>query len=106
AKERLAWESEYDCLRKMRQFIIDEVLVLPEEVEAIEKEAKQSAKQSKERAWKAFAEDIRKDQNVVAKLLAQAERESRNGTMIEEIRLELVKGINPTRPEAMRAAKK
>jgi 2-oxoisovalerate dehydrogenase E1 component len=106
SKERLAWEAEYDCLRKMRQFIIDEVMVLPEEVEAIEKEAKLAAKQSKDKAWKAFADDIKKDQNVVVKLLAQAERESRSRTAIEEIRIELVKAINPTRLETMRAAKK
>jgi 2-oxoisovalerate dehydrogenase E1 component len=106
SKERLSWEAEYDCLRKMRQWILDEVLVLPEEVEAIEKEAKASAKQSKDRAWKAFTDDIKKDQHVVARLLGQAERESRNKPAIEEIRLELVKTINPTRMETMRAARK
>jgi 2-oxoisovalerate dehydrogenase E1 component len=106
SKERLAWEAEYDCLRKMRQWILEEVLVLPEEVEAIEKEAKAAAKLSKERAWKAFTDDIKKDQHVVARLLSQAERESKNKAALEEIRLELVKTINPTRLETMRAAKK
>jgi 2-oxoisovalerate dehydrogenase E1 component len=106
SKERLEWEADHDCLRKMRQWIVDEVMVLPEELDAIEKEAKQSAKQAKERAWKAFTEDIKKDQTHITKLLTQAEKESRHATALEEIRLELVKAINPTRLETMRAAKK
>ena len=106
SKERLEWEAEHDCIRKMRQWIIDEVMILPEEVDAIEKEARQSAKQAKDRAWKAFTEDIKKDQSHITKLLTQAEQESRHATDLEEIRLELVKAINPTRLETMRAAKK
>src|SRR5688572_14539829 len=47
SKERLAWEAEFDCIKKMREWIIDEVLVLPEEIEAIEKEARKSAKDRK-----------------------------------------------------------
>jgi 2-oxoisovalerate dehydrogenase E1 component len=70
--ERLAWEAEYDCIRKMRQWIIDEVMVLPEEVDAVEREAKQSARNAKERAWRAFMEDIRKDQKIVSGLLEKA----------------------------------
>src|SRR5690606_30692206 len=72
SKERLAWEAEYDCIRKMREWIISEVMVLPEEVDAIEKEAKASARQAKERAWKAFVNDVRKDQLIVTQILERA----------------------------------
>ena len=105
-KERLAWEAEHDCIRKMRQWIIDEVLILPEEVDQIEKEARQSARQAKDRAWKEFTNDIKSDQNYVTTLLVQAEKESRERTSIEEVRLDLARAINPTRLETMRAAKK
>ena len=40
SKERLAWEVEFDCIKKMREWIINEVMILPEEVDAIEREAK------------------------------------------------------------------
>lgn len=105
SKERLAWEAEYDCIRKMREWIINEVLILPEEVDAIEKEAKLSARQAKERAWKAFMEDVRKDQRIVTEILNRAITQSENGETIKEIREELLKAINPTRLETMRAAK-
>lgn len=106
SKERLAWEAEYDCLRKMREWIINDVMILTDEVEAIEKEAKQSAKQAKERAWKAFTDDIKSDQTQVIRLIAEAEQTSKQRSALEDIRVELEKAINPTRLEAMRAAKK
>jgi 2-oxoisovalerate dehydrogenase E1 component len=106
SKERLAWEVEHDCIRRMRQWIIDEVMILPEEIDGIEKEAKASARQAKERAWKAFANDVRKDQNKVTEILDSAIQQSNNSTEITSIRNDLVKAINPTRLETMRAAKK
>jgi len=105
-KERLEWETANDCIRKMREWIINEVLVLPEELEFIEKEAKSSAKLAKDRAWKAFTDDIKKDQQVVTKLLVQAEKESAQASALEDIRIDLIKTINPTRLETMRAARK
>jgi 2-oxoisovalerate dehydrogenase E1 component len=106
SKERLAWEAEYDCLRKMREWIIEEVLILPEEVDAIEREAKQAAKEARDRSWKAFMDDVRKDQSIVIGVLERAMGESNQSEEIQLVHEELVKAINPTRMETMRAAKK
>ena len=106
SKERLAWEVEFDCNKKMREWIIREVMVLPEEIDSIESEARQSAKDARDRAWKAFMEDIRKDQHFVTQAIIKAEEESNEKTGFEEIREELAKTINPTRLDTMRAAKK
>jgi 2-oxoisovalerate dehydrogenase E1 component len=106
SKERLAWEAEHDCIRKMREWIINDVMVLPEEVDAIEKEAKLSAKQAKDRAWKAFTEDVRKDQNIVDAILEKAEKLSSRGEDIEALRNELNTTINATRLDTMKAARK
>lgn len=105
-KERLAWEVEHDCIRKMREWILNEVMILPEEVDDIEKEAKQSAKESKERAWKAFVEDVRVDQNLVTAILEKAELTSRRAEAIASLKDELTTAINPTRLETMKTAKK
>ncbi|HEY5747723.1 MAG TPA: thiamine pyrophosphate-dependent enzyme [Chryseolinea sp.] len=105
SKERLAWEADHDCIRKMREWIINEVMILPEEVDDIEKEARQAAKQAKERAWKAFMDDVRKDQNVIIEILDRAAEQSAHNEEIFRIKEDLVKAINPTRMETMRAAK-
>ncbi len=106
SKDRLAWEVQNDCNKKMRDWIINEVMILPEEVEIIEKEAKLFAKEARDKAWKAFTEDIKKDQIFLNQTLIKAESESKEKSELEEVRMELTKTINPTRLEAMRAAKK
>ena len=106
SKERLAWEVEHDCIRRMREWIISEVMILGDEVDAIEREAKVSARQAKERAWKAFNNDVRRDQTKVTAILDKAIQQSDRGAEILDIKNDLVKAINPTRLETMRAAKK
>lgn len=106
SKERLQWEADFDCIKKMREWIIDDVMILPEEVDDIEKEAKQAAKQARDLAWKAFTADIKKDQNHIAQILTKAEGESANASELEEVRMELTKTINATRFETMKAARK
>lgn len=106
SKERLAWEVANDCIRKMREWIIGEVMILPEEIDAIEREAKTSARQAKDRAWKAFANDVKKDQSRITELLDAAVRQSQKSSDVLRIKNDLTKAINPTRLETMRAAKK
>lgn len=106
SKERLQWEAEHDCLLKMREWIISEVLVLPEEVDEIEKEARQSARDAKDRAWKAFNTDIQKDLKSLMKILERAIEESRHSDELTEIKETLRTAINPIRMDCVRTAKR
>lgn len=58
--ERLEWEKEWDCIRRMREWIISNALADDEELRAIEESAKELAKQSKNNAWKKYQEPILK----------------------------------------------
>ena len=62
-KERLQFEKEYDCLKKMREWIIEAAIATETELEQIEKEAKVYVKQCRKKAWKAFIEPIQIEQN-------------------------------------------
>jgi 2-oxoisovalerate dehydrogenase E1 component len=103
SKERLKWEVEHDCLRKMREWIIANEISTPEELNEIEKEAKAFARAEKEAAWKAFMKGIQKDQH---ELIGYLDEAITIDPAITEIKHELEKTINPTRLEAVRAAKK
>jgi TPP-dependent pyruvate/acetoin dehydrogenase alpha subunit len=105
-KERLQWEADHDCLLKMREWIINEVLVLPEEVDEIEKEAKVSARDAKDRAWKAFNVDIQKDIKSLHAILDRAIEESRKTEELTEIKEILRTTVNPIRMDCVRAAKR
>ncbi len=106
SKERLQWEAEHDCLLKMREWIINDVLVLPEEVDEIEKEAKQTAREAKDRAWKAFNVDIQKDIKSLTAILESVAKESRNSEELTDIKETLRTAINPIRMDCVRAAKR
>ena len=59
SKERLEWEKEYDCLSKMRAFIIENAIATDEELAAIDETAKTEAREAKGRAWDSFITPIR-----------------------------------------------
>ncbi|MBS1545362.1 MAG: transketolase [Bacteroidetes bacterium] len=103
SKERLKWEAEHDCLRKMRAWILENDLSNPDELDEIEKEAKAFARSEKEASWKSFNQDIQKDQHELLELLAEARSFE---PAIEHIRTDLEKTINPLRLDAVKAAKK
>jgi 2-oxoisovalerate dehydrogenase E1 component len=106
SKDRLQWEAEHDCLLKMREWIINEVLVLPEEVDEIEKEAKIAARDAKDKAWKAFNVDIQKDLKELSEILNSAIEESKSKDELAEIKEVLRTAVNPIRMDCLRAAKR
>jgi 2-oxoisovalerate dehydrogenase E1 component len=104
-KERLAWEAEHDCIRKMRAWIIDEVNILPDELDTIELEAKRTAKQAKDTAWKAFMESMHQDYSEALRLIKQLAAE-KGLPEIDAIAIDLERTPNPIRLDAIKAVKK
>ena len=102
SKERLAWENEFDCLRQMRKWMINEGIASDIELDEIEKEAKATAKRVKDESWKAFNKDIQAEQKELVALLEQCEREHGEVHGIVET---LNKTINPVHYDSMKAAK-
>ena len=102
-KDRLKWEVEYDCIRKMKEWILESGFALPEEIGILEKEAKATAKAAKDAAWKSFNEDIQNDQERLSQLLGEAVAENEK---ISLIKAELDKTLNPLRFDSVKAAKK
>ncbi|MBL7871644.1 MAG: transketolase [Cyclobacteriaceae bacterium] len=102
-KDRLAWEADHDCNRKLRQWILEKGIASPEELDELEKGAKLTAKTAKETAWKAFNEDIQKEQRQLEQILKAASTES---SEVTDILIELKRTINPLRLDSMKAAKR
>lgn len=67
SKDRLAFETEYDCINQMGDWIVKEGIATAEEVEAIRKEALAEVKAAKKNAWNAFLNPIKEEfQNLEA----------------------------------------
>ncbi|MEQ6169025.1 MULTISPECIES: thiamine pyrophosphate-dependent enzyme [unclassified Ekhidna] len=104
-KDRLNWEKEHDCILKMREWIISENLATAEELDAMEKEAKQAAKQSKDQAWKSYSLDIKKDVEEALNLIEKAGISSSQKDEISRIVEDLRKELNPEKSNVIRSAK-
>ncbi|MCE7993121.1 MAG: transketolase [Roseivirga sp.] len=106
SKDRLQWEADFDCIKKLRQYILENELASDDDLKAIEKDARLAAKSAKEAAWKAFIADIKKDQEeAVLKLEALAEN-SNEAASIAQVIAELKKTMNPIRLDSIKAIKK
>lgn len=102
SKERLEWESEYDCNLKMREWMLETGVATESELEAIEAHAKKAAKAGKDAAWKACTTEIESEQNELLSLLEDAAAEVEAvGPIIDQ----LATTNNPMRMDAQKAAR-
>ena len=57
--DRLQWEKEWDCIKQMRSWIIENALAEEEEIKHIEDEAFSLVKSGKQAAWEAYLSPIK-----------------------------------------------
>lgn len=67
--ERLAWEREWDCIKKMREWVIENNIATDEELLEIEEKTKDEVKQSRNVAWNEYQEPIKKQVAEVVNLI-------------------------------------
>jgi pyruvate/2-oxoglutarate/acetoin dehydrogenase E1 component/TPP-dependent pyruvate/acetoin dehydrogenase alpha subunit len=58
--ERLEWETNWDCIKKMREWMLESGLATITELNGVEVEAKEFVKEAKANAWEKFIGPIKK----------------------------------------------
>ena len=107
SKERLEWEKEWDCMVKMRQFLLDNKIATNDEITVIEDEAKTEAREAKQRAWADFLEPIREQLQQATSLCNQVVYEAGdNATTIAALVKELNAIKEPIRKDVMQSVGK
>ena len=76
SKERLEWEKEWDCVLKMRQFILVNKIATEEEIVVMEEESRQEARDAKQRAWENFLAPIKEQIGQAVQLCTLAAQEA------------------------------
>lgn len=105
--ERLQWESDFDCVKKFRNWIESAGLATAEELDTIEKEAKEKVRVERRAAWEAFLAPIKAELNEALALLDKLAGESENGAFIGKVKSDLAAKMDPIRKDihgAMRLA--
>lgn len=104
-EKRLAWEREFDCITKMREWIIDNEITSEDDLSEIERLAKQTAKEAKNAAWEAFNNDIKRDHDKALDLITQVAADSPHKNALLKIHAELKKALNPVRSDVVKSVK-
>ncbi|MBN8642103.1 MAG: transketolase [Flavobacteriales bacterium] len=104
--ERLAWETEFDCVAQMRNWLIENNLASPEELSEIEEQSKKDVLEGKKAAWNAFVQPLKEEQQELVALLNDCASSSSNKVFIEKYASELGSIKEPIRKEILTTARK
>ncbi|MGH9379746.1 MAG: thiamine pyrophosphate-dependent enzyme [Thermoanaerobaculia bacterium] len=84
--ERLAWEEEYDCIARMRQWMVEEGIANAATLDALEEEERQQVRKWQQEAWDAFRAPFESDRRTCVELLRGLEETSAGGPAVREVR--------------------
>ena len=111
SNDRLAWEVEFDCITKFKEWILNfdsEGLRLSteEELEAIQQEAKITVRENKNAAWASYLSEIKSDLDNAVSLMKSVAHTSPNGVFINKEIETLEKEKEPIRKMIFNTARK
>ena len=99
--ERLEWERNWDCNKKMREWIIDNELATDTFLDEIEQEAKQMARASKLAAWEKYLAPVKEKIKEAVALIQQGLNASDIATA-NSLLQELVQSREPLKRDIFR----
>jgi pyruvate/2-oxoglutarate/acetoin dehydrogenase E1 component/TPP-dependent pyruvate/acetoin dehydrogenase alpha subunit len=106
SKERLQWEEEFDCLKKMREWMIASSIATDSECDKIESQAKKYAQDCRKKAWDDFMSPIHEDIQKLNVLLAEVKNTGLYSDEITSITDELNNSVDPARRDVVAAIHK
>jgi pyruvate/2-oxoglutarate/acetoin dehydrogenase E1 component/TPP-dependent pyruvate/acetoin dehydrogenase alpha subunit len=99
--ERLQWERSWDCLAKMRTWIIDNALSDEVEIDQIEEEIRNEVAKCRVDTWKLYEEPIRLQKLKTIDIIQQMASKSTCDDELSVIQHELSENISPFRRDIM-----
>ena len=106
SKERLAWEAENDCIKRFREWILQNNIATTEELDTLENEAKIQVNVSKKNAWESYLNPIKADVAEAASLLKNLAAQSTKADEINALAQQLENTAEPIRKEIAAAMHK
>ena len=103
--ERLAWEAEYDCLKKMAAWIVANGIATEETLEEMNRQARQKVEAIRVRSWNAFQDPIREEVQDVADMIDEIAATSSRTNELGRIRRGLTRLQVPARKDIMQAVR-
>src|SRR5690554_907131 len=105
-ENRLAWEAEYDCNVKLREWMISNSIATDDELKDIEKVIKKEVLEGKKAAWNAFVQPLKQEQQELLSLLENVANSSANKMFISKLKNDLAEIKEPIRKDVLSTARK
>jgi 2-oxoisovalerate dehydrogenase E1 component len=106
SKERLEWEAEFDCIKKMKEWMIESAIATEEELEVLETKAKKEVREIQKKIWEDFNSPIRKEISEVAGMLDEIASQSQHAAEVQQAKSILNSTVDPSRKDILVAVKK
>lgn len=102
--ERLEWEKEWDCIKKMKEWMLENGLASTEELATVEAEAKETVKQGRNLAWEKYSAPIKKQAQKASELIRQSMvNDIDKYNQLQQMANELAGNKEPLRRDVMRS---
>lgn len=106
SKERLQWEIDFDCIKKMGEWIVEKGIATQEEIENLQKIAKTEVRSAQKAAWEAFSGEIKAEQKEALDLLKVLSNNSSEANFLSPIINELESNTTPDRKDVFNTVRK
>ncbi|MBP6512991.1 MAG: transketolase [Bacteroidia bacterium] len=106
SKERLAWEDEFDCIKKFREWLLKSAITTEEELNTIDANAKNAANDARKKAWANLSSGIKAELNDAAIQIQNLASSSPNKVFIEVALNKLKQISEPERKDIESTIKK
>ena len=83
--ERLQWEKDFDCITKMREWILAKGYATEEELQTIEEAAKKRVRDGKKKAWEAYMKPMETERKELLQLLNSIQPKTIFATELSQI---------------------
>jgi pyruvate/2-oxoglutarate/acetoin dehydrogenase E1 component/TPP-dependent pyruvate/acetoin dehydrogenase alpha subunit len=102
--ERIQWEREYDCLRKMREWIIGQSIATSVKLNEIETQERVCVLDARDRAWQSFRKPIEDERSALLEIIRRISRNSPASARLNQIQQSLQQFKDPIRRDLMASA--
>ncbi|HZG00154.1 MAG TPA: thiamine pyrophosphate-dependent enzyme, partial [Chitinophagales bacterium] len=105
SKERLDWEREFDCIRKLREWMTANAIATDAELDEIEAQAKVDVNRAKREAWEQYLQPIKDEIQTLNGLVGTLAPVSGETERIEDLKRQLNSLTEPLRRNLVETAR-
>ena len=104
-KERLEWELDFDCNKKMREWLLESKIATEETLLKIEEDARNEAKEHRNKAWTAYQNAIKDDLKSATAIMNRMVQESAEKELLVALQERVAAEMYPQRFHVVRMVK-